>query len=181
MLAWSLECAFAAPVGGVSLVLAPGADDLAALAEAMHRAAALAPPLHLVTAQDAAEGMGASLRAGAASASPDSALVVFLADMPDVPRHLAAELLEALDAGADAAAPVCRSRRGHPVAFAASLRPALLTLRGDDGAREVLRSLGDRLALIDTDDDGVLFDVDRPQDLFRTPAPGKLADQRQHE
>jgi molybdenum cofactor cytidylyltransferase len=51
------------------------------------------------------------------------------------------------------------------VLFSAALFPQLLALSGDEGARQVLKSLGDRLTLIDTDDPGVLFDVDRPADL----------------
>jgi len=46
-----------------------------------------------------------------------------------------------------------------------SLFPQLLALTGDAGARGVLQALGDRLALVEAPDDGVLFDVDTPADL----------------
>ena len=52
-----------------------------------------------------------------------------------------------------------------------ALFPELLALTGDAGARGVLQALGDRLALIDSPDDGVLFDVDRISDL--TASVGK--------
>jgi molybdenum cofactor cytidylyltransferase len=51
------------------------------------------------------------------------------------------------------------------VLFSRVLFPKLLALTGDEGARTVLRSLGDRLALIESPDAGVLFDVDEPSDL----------------
>jgi molybdenum cofactor cytidylyltransferase len=38
-------------------------------------------------------------------------------------------------------------------------------LSGDVGARSILQRLGARLALVETGDDGVLFDVDEPGDL----------------
>ena len=58
-------------------------------------------------------------------------------------------------------------RRGNPVLIDRTLFPELLALTGDAGARGVLQSLGDQLALIESPDDGVLFDVDTPGDLAR--------------
>jgi molybdenum cofactor cytidylyltransferase len=40
-------------------------------------------------------------------------------------------------------------------------------LSGDVGARPILQGLGARLALVESPDDGVLFDVDAPTDLVR--------------
>jgi molybdenum cofactor cytidylyltransferase len=98
--------------------------------------------------------------------SPDSdGLFVFLGDMPRVPLGLARDLVRALIPGVDAVAPRFAGRRGHPVLFGRSCFPALRALGGDVGAREVLAALGDRLARFDSPDPGVLFDVDRPEDL----------------
>jgi molybdenum cofactor cytidylyltransferase len=66
---------------------------------------------------------------------------------------------------APAAAPQFGGRRGNPVLLGAGLIPALRGLAGDTGAREILAGLGERLALVEAPDDGVLFDVDRPGDL----------------
>ncbi|MFZ5670714.1 MAG: NTP transferase domain-containing protein, partial [Pseudomonadota bacterium] len=68
-------------------------------------------------------------------------------------------------AGAPAAAPVFEGRRGHPVLFGASLFPALLALRGDQGAGRLLDGLDEGLARVRAGDDGVLFDVDTPGPL----------------
>lgn len=40
-------------------------------------------------------------------------------------------------------------------------------LTGDTGARPILQALGARVALVESPDDGVLFDVDAPDDLAR--------------
>jgi molybdenum cofactor cytidylyltransferase len=110
--------------------------------------------------------MAASLRAGIESLPPDvEAVFVFLGDMPRVPHAVLAPLAHAVEAGAPAAAPVFGGRRGNPVVLARALFPQLLALQGDVGARRVLDGLGERLALVDSPDDGVLFDVDRPADL----------------
>jgi len=74
-----------------------------------------------------------------------------------------------VEAGAPAAAPDFGGRRGHPVLFSASLLPDLARASGDAGAREALARLGDRVARIACAHPGVLFDVDRPEDLGDAP------------
>jgi molybdenum cofactor cytidylyltransferase len=159
LLEGALAAAFAAPVRSVTVVT--GADAAVAAA-----AQAFDPRIRLVHAADNAEGMGASLRAGIASLSEEVAgAFVFLGDMPRVPHAVLAPMAKALFAGAPAAAPVFQGRRGNPVLIARELFPELLALTGDAGARGVLQRLGDRLALVEAPDDGVLFDVDAPGDL----------------
>ncbi len=87
---------------------------------------------------------------------------IFLGDMPRIPHDLLDALADALDQGAAAAAPVVNGRRGHPALISAELFEALRGLSGDQGARAILGGLGERLALIPTEDEGVLFDVDQP-------------------
>jgi molybdenum cofactor cytidylyltransferase len=162
LLAGALKAAFAAPARSVTVVV--GAD-----ASAVARAAAgVDPRVIVVQAPDYDEGMAASLRAGLKSLPPDAAGVfVFLGDMPQVPVSVLGQMAEALAKGALAAAPVWQGRRGNPVLLSRSLFPQLLALTGDAGARGVLQGLGDRLALVEAPDAGVLFDVDTRADLER--------------
>lgn len=128
--------------------------------------------LRRIHAVDHAEGMGASLRAGAAALDPGlKGVFVFLGDMPDIPPDIFDPLIRALEAGAPAAAPEHDGRRGHPVLFSGRLIPELALARGDSGARDLLEGLGDRLALAPCMNPGVLFDVDRPEDLDDRPRP----------
>ena len=90
---------------------------------------------------------------------------IFLGDMPRIPPGLTGPMADALAAGADAVATEFAGRRGHPVLFGRRLLPQLASLEGDRGAGELLRGLGDTLRLIPAPDDGVLYDVDRPEDL----------------
>ncbi|ATQ41099.1 nucleotidyltransferase family protein [Caulobacter mirabilis] len=156
----ALAAAFAAPVRTVTVVW--GADgrvlEVASRWASRNRQV---ERLRLVHAADHAEGMAASLRAGVAALPPRSAGVfVFLGDMPRVPHDLAARLAQTLDTAAWAAAPQCGGVRGHPVLFTAKLYPTLASQTGDRGAGRLLAALGDDLALVETRDDGVLFDVD---------------------
>lgn len=160
LLEGALAAAFAAPARSVTVVIGAEADAVAAAARAFD------PRILLVHAQDHAEGMGASLRMGIASLPADAAgAFVFLGDMPRAPTAVLEPMAQAVRAGAWAAAPVFGGRRGNPVLLARALFPELLTLTGDAGARGVLQGLGDRLALIEAPDDGVLFDVDQQSDL----------------
>jgi molybdenum cofactor cytidylyltransferase len=162
LLAAALRSARAAPVRAVTLVTGSYAE---AVAEAASR---LDPAVRIVHAADHAEGLAASLRAGVASLPPEvEAAFVFLGDMPRVPPAVLAPLADAVARGAPAAAPIYAGRRGNPVVLGRALFPAVLTLTGDRGARALLDGLGERLALVDSPDDGVLFDVDRPEDLRR--------------
>ena len=156
----ALAAAFAAPARSVTVVTGADSQAVAAAARAFN------PAVRIIHAADHAEGMAASLRTGIASLPPDTAAAfVFLGDMPRVPPSVLAPLAAAVAAGAPAAAPQRNGRRGNPVVIAASLFPQILALTGDAGARRILDGLGEQLALIEAPDDGVLFDVDRPEDL----------------
>jgi len=163
----ALDTALAAPARGVTVVLRPG--DAAALALVEARAE---PRLRPLAAPDAAQGfdqgLGASLRTAILALPGDAeAALVLLGDMPRVPHDLAADLVQALSAGPGIAAPVHAGRRGHPVLFARRWFADLAALAGDRGAQGVLTKAGDAIALVETDDPGVLFDVDRREDLER--------------
>lgn len=157
----AVAAACAAPVESVMVVVGWDADRVGrAVSDNAPR------PVGIVLAEDHAEGMGASLRAGVRALPPDAqAVLVFLGDMPDVPHEIAARLLAEISAGAVVAAPSHQGRRGHPVAFGASALASLARLSGDLGARELVGELPGRKAQLACDAPGVLFDVDRPEDL----------------
>ncbi len=161
----ALEAALASPARRVILVTGHEAETTERSADDFIRRSASAPRLTRVRAADHRQGLGASVSAGAREIAGDvDAALLFLADMPRVPHSIAAALIGALGDAA-AAAPECQGRRGHPVLFARRLLPALLTASGDQGARDALQGLGSALRLVPTEDDGVLFDVDRTEDL----------------
>ena len=165
LIAGALDAAFVAPARGVILAT-DGDPDLAAIARDHARALGRADDLRVLVVAEAAEGLGASLRTaiGALSADAEGAFV-FLGDMPRVPPDVPRALARALEEGFDLAAPRFGDRRGHPVLFGRAHFPALRTLGGDVGAQSVLARAGERLRLVDSPDAGVLFDVDRREDL----------------
>ena len=160
LIRWAVEAACASPAGSVAVVT--GADpEVGAAARCDCHA-----PLVVIGAHDWSEGLSASLRAGFSSAPINArGVFVFLGDMPRTPHDLGRRLCEALTGGAKAAAPVCGGRRGHPVLVGRELSDQIAMISGDIGLNATLDALGPALALVETDDDGVLFDVDTPDQL----------------
>ncbi|ANJ75517.1 nucleotidyltransferase family protein [Ralstonia insidiosa] len=110
----------------------------------------------------AANGMGASLAAGV-SARPDAGgWVIALADMPWIAPETIAQVAQALDAH-HCVAPFHAGQRGHPIGFGADFFAGLTALDGDEGARRLIDPA--TLVRIDSNDTGILRDVDTPADL----------------
>jgi molybdenum cofactor cytidylyltransferase len=147
----------AAAVDAVIAVVRPGHEKLAAsLAERGARVTAC---------PRAADGMGTSLAWGVRAAPVASSWLVALADMPWIRPASVASVAQALRDGAAIAAPSWQDARGHPVGFGASFYPELAALSGDEGAKAILAR--HPITLIETDDDGVVRDVDTREDLAR--------------
>jgi molybdenum cofactor cytidylyltransferase len=115
--------------------------------------------------QGAARGMGATLAHGVGQARAADGWVIALADMPRISPDTIRKVIAALEEGALIAAPVHRGERGHPVGFGSQLRDELLALDGDHGARAVLDRHLDAAVLIECDDRGALYDIDRKADI----------------
>ncbi|HKW36237.1 MAG TPA: nucleotidyltransferase family protein [Burkholderiales bacterium] len=118
-----------------------------------------------VVCTGAAEGMGVSLAEGVRAAADAHGWVVALADMPYLRPDTVRVIANALSEGAAIAAPTYRGERGHPVGFARRFLDELSALRGDAGARDLLKRRADWVTLYEVDDPGVLRDIDEPSDL----------------
>lgn len=115
--------------------------------------------------QGASRGMGASLAHGVREARGADGWVIALADMPRISPDTVRAIIAALAEGALIAAPVHKGERGHPVGFGGALRNELLALDGDQGARALLERHRDAITLVERNDAGILYDVDRKSDL----------------
>ncbi len=85
--------------------------------------------------------------------------------MPYVRPTSIAAVRDALAGGAPLAAPYFRARRGHPVGIARLFYDELLSLKGDEGARQLLAAHQSKLVKIPVGDPGVIRDIDKPEDL----------------
>ena|GEM_PF-10184 len=139
----------------VLAVVRPGADRLAAQLAALG--------CEVTVCADADSGMAASLAHAVARARAAPGWLLALADMPYVRPDTLRALARALGDGADIAAPLHLGRRGNPVAFGRRHLARLLALRGDQGARAILKD--HPVTDVAVDDAGVTQDIDTPADL----------------
>lgn len=119
----------------------------------------------VILCANADDGMGASLSAAVSASGDVAGWVIALADMPYIRPQTIEKISASLAAGAPIVAPSFRGERGHPVGLSARFRLQLEALRGDEGARSVLRENANLIELIETDDPGVCRDIDTPADL----------------
>jgi molybdenum cofactor cytidylyltransferase len=114
-------------------------------------------------------GLASSLRAGLSAMPADVAgALVLLGDMPWIEARLIDILIDAFLASkrALAAAPTRGGRRGNPVLLGRGLFEAAMCLRGDEGARRLIGSLGaGELVEVEAADGGVIVDIDTSDDL----------------
>ncbi|HEY0846811.1 MAG TPA: nucleotidyltransferase family protein [Noviherbaspirillum sp.] len=146
----------------VVAVVRPGNDVLAKALQATG--------CRVTVCSDAGEGMAASLVHALSQTRGASAWLIALADMPYVQPETILKLTEAIRNGAQIAVPVFRGRRGNPVVFGRAHLAGLLQLRGDEGARRLLKMLP--VTEVKTDDPGVVHDIDTTEDLRQPPLGG---------
>lgn len=162
-----LSAGVLAPLDAVFVVVPPGAD---AITQALSR---LDVRFVINLARD--EGMASSIRAGVAALDAEvEAVVIALGDQPLASPDVTDALRERwAQGGASAVVPVYADGQGHPVLFDRTCFSSLAELRGDQGARGVLRALGDRCACVPVDGNAPV-DVDTPEVLALLASPPPL-------
>ena len=119
----------------------------------------------VILCANADDGMGASLATAVGASVDVDGWVIALADMPYIRSETIGKIAASLAAGAAIVAPAYRGERGHPVGLSARFRVQLEALRGDEGARLLLKENAGLVTLIEVDDPGVCRDIDTPADL----------------
>mgnify|MGYP003625665360 CR=1 FL=1 len=125
--------------------------------------------VHPVRVADAATGMAASLRAGAAALPEGRPVLVVLADLPEITTEDLMQMLAAQQATPDMIlqATDARGHPGHPVLFPPWARPGLTGLQGDVGARALLQRHPAQVRAIALPDNHATTDLDTPEDWAR--------------
>ena len=153
--------------GGVADVLVVGRPDDGALREEV---AGLGAGVRFVENHHAEDGQISSIVAAANVIDRPGVrgLLVVPVDQPLVlPATVAALLAAFTRLGPPVARATCRGRHGHPVIFAAAVFGDLRAADRTIGARAVLRAHGSAVLDVDVADEGVLIDVDDPDDYAR--------------
>lgn len=116
---------------------------------------------------DFEEGMSTSLRAGLEEVSQSSgAVLVVLADQPLVKNNVFNKMIKKYkETDASIVAPVYKGVRGNPVLFDLSLKPEMMEIQGDVGARGILKKYEGEVQRVEVDSPGVILDVNTEEDF----------------
>ena len=106
------------------------------------------------------DGQGTSIAAGVTALKPwTTAVVIALGDQPRMPKTVVPALLETLRrSGKAIVAPVYQGVQGTPVVFSSDVFGELRVLKGDAGARAVVKENPERV-------ETVAFDLSMPPDV----------------
>lgn len=129
-------------------------------------------PVRYVHADDYAEGLAASLKAGIAAVPGEcAAAVVCLGDMPLVTGRMIDRLLSAYDPdeGRLIVLPTYRGKQGNPMLWDREFFPEILDVSGDSGARFLVGQHIEAVAEVEMADDAVLRDFDTTESLSTLP------------
>jgi molybdenum cofactor cytidylyltransferase len=129
-------------------------------------------PVRYVHAQDYAEGLSASLKAGIAAVPPEcAAAVVCLGDMPLVTGRMIDRLLAMYDPdeGRLIVLPTFRGKQGNPMLWDRRFFPEILQIGGDSGARFLVGKHTEAVCEVEMADDAVLRDFDTTESLTTLP------------
>lgn len=119
----------------------------------------------VLVCEDAHEGLSRSLiRAIRETADADGWLCA-LGDMPFVLPATLRKLTARLSGGSPIVIPAYAGTRGNPVGFDRRYREELLALRGDEGARSIVKRHAADVEIVECDDPGILRDIDTRADL----------------
>ena len=129
-------------------------------------------PVLFAHAEDYAEGLSASLKAGL-RAVPDGTegMLICLGDMPLVSGEMLDRLIGAFDPeeGRAIVQPTYRGKQGNPMLWPREYLPAMLELTGDVGARHLAALHAERLVEVEMPSDAVLRDFDTTEALKGMP------------
>jgi molybdenum cofactor cytidylyltransferase len=123
-------------------------------------------------AEDYAEGLSASLKAGLRAVPPQAeGILICLGDMPLVAPEMIDRLLNAFDPeeGRAIVQPTFRGKQGNPMLWAREFLPEMLAITGDVGARHLAATHAERLVEVEMADDAVLRDFDTTDALKTLP------------
>jgi len=149
-------------------VLASAVDDVLVVTgyrEAEVSAAIKELPVKTIFNPNYGQGQGSSLTLGvkAIDASTTSFLI-FMCDQPLISATLINKVIWNFEEKSSLALrPTYNGMPGHPVIFSYSLISELKALQGDEGARQVLKNLGNKVDYLPVQDEAVILDIDTPQ------------------
>ncbi|MDD4238489.1 MAG: nucleotidyltransferase family protein [Desulfotomaculaceae bacterium] len=122
-------------------------------------------PVNIIFNPHYEQGQGTSLALGVRTINiKTTAFLVFMCDQPLIsPSLINMVIREFKERRSLALRPIYQGLPGHPVIFSSSLSLEMEALKGDEGARQVLKKLGNKVDYLLVQDEAVILDVDTPE------------------
>lgn len=122
-------------------------------------------PVKIIINQQYEQGQGSSLALGVRTTNvKTTAFLVFMCDQPLIsPSLINTVIREFKERSSLALRPIYHGLPGHPVIFSSSLSSEMEALKGDEGARHILKKLGNKVDYLPVQDEAVILDVDTPE------------------
>jgi len=131
--------------------------------------ASLLTPLGFRVAKnsDADQGMGSSLKVGLSNLADAKAVLVYLADMPDIRHSTLHSILSCYSEtnGLKFIVPTYRGKNGNPVLIPQCFYSKFEQSNSDVGARHIIKREPQYVHTCSVDDPAVLIDYDTPEQL----------------
>jgi len=127
-------------------------------------------PVTVVVNPDYPQGQLSSLTAGIRSLQAEKVdgILVHLVDHPFVNPALVNRMIESFYRSKKLiVVPKWKGKRGHPVIFSRRLFDELLRAPLNEGAKSVVHAHAAETLEIETDEEGITFDIDTPEDYRR--------------
>ncbi|HMK60274.1 MAG TPA: nucleotidyltransferase family protein [Dissulfurispiraceae bacterium] len=162
-----------ADIADITVVLGNRADDIRQLLERLH--------IKWTFNADYNLGMFSSVSAGIRSLNSEVEGVFLLpADIPLVKSSSIRLMIKAYE-GSEALVlyPVNRKQRGHPPLISSKLFPEILTWNGIGGLQKLLERHENKALEVDVQDEGILLDIDTPDDYEKICSMIKVHEDRQ--
>ena len=118
----------------------------------------------VIECADSNQGMSKSLIAGVTATIEADGWMIGLGDMPYVASDTIVKLTGNLHQS-NIVMPRYRQQLGNPVGFGCLFKDELLALQGDTGGKSITQRHPSRLTILDTQDQGVVFDLDMPDQV----------------
>jgi molybdenum cofactor cytidylyltransferase len=125
----------------------------------------------ILTNPDWQQGQLSSIQSAIRSLPPGGTegLILCPVDHPLISSFLVSQLIHEFDStGKQIVLPTHKRKRGHPVIFRASLYHELLAASPGVGARQVVWAHAADVAEVETDEEGVILNLNDPETLKRT-------------
>ncbi len=115
--------------------------------------------------RESSEGMGRTIACGIKHIGNAKSVLIALGDMPYVSVKTVALMKEKMQS-AGIVVPYYNGQRGNPIGFGSFYFEQLCKLRGDKGARDIIKNNSSLVDQLEVSDSGILRDIDTPTDIL---------------